>query len=138
MARIVTTTTPGKERDYLSKAIVITIRDFLRQQELSNNSQDMLAFVILSLDEIAEGIDRSVAAWEKRDYWVKADKYRMEWRWTGEISKKLRAAFDAENWSSVTELLVQIMQNFDKVKVSDRHRMGRPWENAFKSYQSKT
>jgi hypothetical protein len=114
---------------------VITIRAFLRQQELSPEAQDMLAFVILALEEIAAGIDKSVAAWEKRDYWVKADKYRMEWHWTGENSRALKQAFDNENWSDVMDILVRIMQKFENIKVSDRHRMGQPWKGAFVLYK---
>lgn len=135
MTQIIKTSTPGKERDHLSKAIVITIRAFLRQQELSTQTQDMLAFVILALEEIAAGIDKSVAAWEKRDYWVKADKYRMEWRWTGENSQALKQAFDNEDWQEVMDILVGIMQKFENIKVSDRHRMGQPWKGAYEQYK---
>jgi hypothetical protein len=135
VTQIIKTSTPGTERDHLSKAIVITIRAFLRQQELSPEAQDMLAFVILALEEIAAGIDKSVAAWEKRDYWVKADKYRMEWHWTGENSRALKQAFDNENWSDVMDILVRIMQKFENIKVSDRHRMGQPWKGAFVLYK---
>ncbi len=134
MTRIIQTTTPGKERTYFSKAIVVTIRELLRQKAPDHNTQDMLAFIILALEEIASGIDQSVAAWEKRDYWVKADKYRMQWRWTGEVAKILKIAFKKENWKEITSLLVEVMGNFKDIKVSDRHRMGKPWLGAHEKY----
>ncbi|MFW5713199.1 MAG: hypothetical protein ACOCYU_00855 [Brevefilum sp.] len=134
MTRIIKTSTPGKERNRLSKAIVITIREFMRHQEPSRETQDMIAFIILALQQIAEGIDKSVAAWEKRGYWVKADKYRMEWRWTGEIAGQLQSAYEQENWADVASHLIEIMKNLDSVKVSDRHRMGKPWIGASKQY----
>ncbi len=136
MTRIIKTSTPGKERKRLSKAIVITIREFMRQQELGKESQDMITFIILALKQIAEGIDKSVAAWEKRGYWVKADKYRMEWRWSDEIARKLQSAYEQEDWGEIADLLIQIMKNLDSVKVSDRHRMGKPWIGAEKHYQA--
>lgn len=138
MTRIIKTSTPGKERNRLSKAIVITIREFLRQQEPGKGSRDMVAFIILALRQIAEGIDQSVAAWEKRGYWVKADKYRMEWRWTGEIANKLSSAFEQKDWGEIADLLITIMKNLDSVKVSDRHRMGKPWLGAEKELKSQT
>ena len=136
MTRIIKTSTPGKERNRLSKAIVITIREFMRQQETGKETRDMVTFVILALKQIAEGIDQSVAAWEKRGYWVKADKYRMEWRWSGEIAAKLEKAYDQDDWGEIPEHLIATMQNLDSVKVSDRHRMGKPWMGAAKEYQA--
>lgn len=136
MTRIIKTSTPGKERDWLSKAIVITIREFMRRQEPDNETKDMIAFIILALQQIASGIDTSVAAWEKRGYWVKADKYRMEWHWTGETSRELRDTFQKKDWESIAMLLVETMQRLGSIKVSDRHRMGKPWLGAFKEYQT--
>lgn len=138
MSRIIKTSTPGKERAHLSKAIVITIREFMRQQEPDNSTQDMIAFIILALQEISSGIDKSVAAWEKRDYWVKADKYRLEWRWTGDMARKLKPAFEERDWSLIAGLLIEIMQHFNDIKVSDRHRMGKPWVGAYKGYFAHT
>ena len=42
------------------------------------------------------GIDSSVAAWEKRGYWVKADRFRMEWAWAGSLAEKMRTAMRKE------------------------------------------
>jgi hypothetical protein len=138
VTRIIATSTPGKEKAQLSKAIVITIREFMRQNEPDKQTKDMVAFIILALREISTGIDKSVAAWEKRGYWVKADKYRLEWQWTGQFSKKLQEAFEKNNWGEIAGFLVEIMRKFESIKVSDRHRMGKPWENALKKYQEMT
>ena len=136
VTRIIKTSTPGKERVNLSKAIVITIREFMRHQEPSHETHDMVAFIILALEEISGGIDKSVAAWEKRGYWVKADKYRMEWHWCGEYAKKLRNAFTDQDWHTIADLLINTMTKFANIKVSDRHRMGKPWRGAQKEYKN--
>ena len=44
--------------------------------------------MVLALEEIAVSIDVSVQAWEKRDYWVKADRFRMEWEWAGALGPR--------------------------------------------------
>lgn len=135
MTRIIKTSTPGKERTRLSKAIVVTIREFMRQQEPNIDTKNMVAFIILALEEITDGIDKSVVAWEKRGYWVKADKYRMEWRWTGQLAGTLRKSFENEAWPEIAQSLMEIMTKFDSIKISDRHRMGKPWEGALEEYQ---
>jgi len=136
VTRIIKTSTPGKERARLSKAIVITIREFMRHNEPNHHTRDMIAFIILALKEIAEGIDKSVAAWEKRGYWVKADKYRMEWQWSGHFAKELQSAFKDEKWNNILDLLLKLMDKFKDIKVSDRHRMGKPWEGAHSEYKN--
>jgi hypothetical protein len=136
VTRIIKTTTPGKERARLSKAIVITIREFMRQKGPDESTKDMVAFIILALEEIAGGIDKSVAAWEKRGYWVKADKYRMDWIWVAPKAKVLRQAFANEDWVAISSSLVDLMGRFSDIKVSDKHRMGKPWVGAFEEYQS--
>ena len=135
MTQIIKTSTPGKERAKLSKAIVITIREFMRQDKPDENTRDMVAFTILALKQIAEGIDLSVAAWEKRGYWVKADKYRMEWQWTGGIAGKIETALKKEDWGNISQHLLVTMGHFSNIKVSDQHRMGKPWRNAYAEYQ---
>lgn len=136
MTRIIKTSTPGKERAQLSKAIVVTIREFMRQSEPDNGTKDMIAFIILALREITSGIDKSVAAWEKRGYWVKADKYRMDWAWVLPVEKDLTKVFETEDWGQIAGQLVTIMGRFSTIKVSDKHRMGKPWIGAYKEYQS--
>jgi hypothetical protein len=136
VTRIIKTSTPGKERIRLSKAIVITIREFMRLQEPDHFTQDMIAFIIMALQQISNGIDKSVAAWEKRGYWVKADKYQMEWQWTEQFAKELETAFQEENWRTIPNILVKIMSKFNNIKVSDRHRMGQPWKGVYKKYLS--
>lgn len=136
MSRIIKTSTPGKERSHLSKAIVVTIREFMRQSEPNDDTRDMAAFIILALRQIAEGIEKSVAAWEKRDYWVKADKYRMDWMWVAPKAKELDQAFKAEDWGQIAGHLVAIMGRFKDIKVSDKHRMGKPWVGAYQEYRS--
>lgn len=137
MTRIIKTSTPGKVRATLSKAIVITIREFMRSQDPNHDTEDMVAFIILALREITAGIDASVAAWEKRDYWVKADQYRMAWRWTKPLSDELADRFEKRDWSQIADTLMTVMTHFSDMKVSDRHRMGKPWVGALQEYQQR-
>jgi hypothetical protein len=131
MSRVINPDSTGKERTRLTKAIVLSIRGLAKQTKVSEESRDMAAFIALALKKIAAGIDTSVAAWEKRNYWVKADRFRMEWAWAAVLAEKLEAAVLSDNWAEVAMVSSQIAQKLSKVKVSDRHRMGTPWSGAY-------
>ena len=90
MSRLINPDSAGKDRTRLSKAIVLSIRELAKQQDITSEAKDLAAFIALALQTIAEGIDASVVAWEKRDYWVKADRFRMEWMWTGQFAEKMK------------------------------------------------
>ena len=132
MSRVINPDSAGKERTRLTKAIIITIRELAKQPEPGNVARDMAAFISLALLTIADGIDVSVAAWEKRDYWVKADRFRMEWAWAGQMGEKMKKAILENDWANVAMLSAQIAQKLNKVKVSEKHRMGKPWEGSWK------
>jgi hypothetical protein len=137
MSRVINPDSAGKERTRLTKAIVIAIRELARQSEPNAEARDLAAFIALALQTIAEGIDVSVAAWEKRDYWVKADRFRMEWAWAGQVGEKIRSAVLNDDWGNVAMLSAQIAQKLQKVNVSENHRMGTPWVGAWKQLKTR-
>ena len=132
MSRVINPDSVGKERTRLVKSIVLCIRGMAKMSEVTPEAKDMAAFIALALQSISEGIDASVAAWEKRDYWVKADKFRMEWMWAGQYAEKMKKAVLADDWGTVAAVSIQIAQKFSKVAVSDNHRLGKPWVGAYK------
>lgn len=131
MGRVINTQSAGKERTRLSKATVIAIREMTRQGEIDNQTRDLAAFIALALEAISGTIDPSVAAWEKRGYWVKADRFRMEWSWAEKLGSQMRQAIMEEDWHTVAMTAAHIAEKLRNVKVSERHRMGTPWEGAW-------
>ena len=132
MSRLINPDSAGKDRPRLSKAIVLSIRELAKQQDITSETKDLAAFIALALQSISEGIDASVVAWEKRDYWVKADRFRMEWMWTGQYAEKMKTAVLKDDWATIAMLMPQIAQKFSKVAVSDKHRLGKPWVDAYR------
>lgn len=131
MSRVINPDSVGKERTRLTKSIVLCIRELARQAKVTPEAKDQASFIALALQSISDGVDVSVAAWEKRDYWVKADKFRMEWMWAGSMAEKMKTAVLADDWAVIASLMPQIAQRFNKVEVSNNHRLGKPWENAY-------
>lgn len=132
MSRLINTETAGKNRTRLSKEVVLSIRELMKQTSPDDTSKDLAAHIVLALQEIADGVETSVVAWEKRDYWVKADRFRMEWGWAQRQSDALRQSLKSEDWGNIALLAIQIGQKFSAVKISDNHRLGKPWVGAYK------
>ena len=131
MSRVINSESAGKDRTRLTKVVVIAIRELLRQKEPGDLSHDLIACILMSLDGIYETVDASVEAWEKRGYWLKADRFRMDWQWTKLLADQMRPLVLAENYGELIPLMVQVLQALDNVKVSDNHRLGTPWTGAW-------
>ncbi len=131
MSRVINPDSVGKERTRLTKSIVLCIRELAKQANVTPEAKDLAAFIALALQAISDGIDTSVAAWEKRDYWVKADKFRMEWMWAGQLAVKMKTAVLTDDWATIATLMPQIASRFNKIEVSDNHRLGKPWGGAY-------
>ncbi len=136
MSRIINPNSAGKERTKMTRALALAVRELAKTDPSRNKGQlnearDLAAFIALTLEVVAETIEPSVAAWEKRNYWVKADKFRMEWAWAGKLAKEMREATLAEDWMSVAPIAMQVAMKLQKIKISDKHRMGRPWQGSW-------
>ncbi len=137
MSPVINPESAGKERTQLTKAIVLAVRELAKQKNITNETKDLAAFIALALKNISEGIDVSVAAWEKRGYWVKADRFRMDWVWSGQYADKMKTAILAEDWGTVAMLSAQTAQKLNKIVVSEHHRLGKPWVGAYDKLASK-
>lgn len=120
-------------RTRLSKSIVLALRTLMGQGEPTELSLDLVAFIVLALEKIAESVNQSAQAWEKRDYWLKADQFRMEWAWAERICEVLCPAVLARDWTKIIPELTKLAQPLGKIKVSASHRLGEPWIGAWQT-----
>lgn len=125
-------------RNRLCKSIVLAMRKLMKQSEPDALSRDLVAFIVLALGQIMESVDQSVIAWEKRDYWLKADQFRRDWAWAERSQKALSAAVLAQDWSRIVPEIAGLAQPLSKVQVSDQHRLGEPWLGAWKAFTEKS
>jgi len=132
MGRLINPETAGKERSRMTKAVVIAIRELMRQSQPDDSTRDLAAFISIALDAIAGTIDSSVEAWEKRGYWVKADKFRMDWVWSSRLAGNMRLAVLTEDWLKVAQTAVQVAERLNGIHVPQNHRMGTPWVGAYR------
>lgn len=131
MGRVIATDSVRTERTRLKKGLVLAIRELMCQREVNDSARDLIAYILLSLDRITETIDISVEAWEKRDYWLKADQFRREWRWSSIIADRIRDKVYAQDIQNLIPDLVSLGQALSDTTVSENHRLGTPWVGAW-------
>jgi hypothetical protein len=135
LSRVINPDSAGKERNHLTRAIVLAIRELMKQTQPDQHSKDLAAFIALALAEIADSIDVSVGAWEKRGYWVKAERFRMEWEWAGRTGREMRRALLADDWAAVATTSITVAQKLMKIKIPEHHHLGTPWVGAWDQFQ---
>jgi hypothetical protein len=131
LSRIIKLESAGKDRTRLIKNVTLAVRELAQQNGYGGELRDIAAFIALALAAIFETIDVSVAAWEKRGYWVKADKFRMEWAWSESYAEKMRRAVLDEDWENITLIAAQTAQKLKNIDVTAGHRMGNLWTGAW-------
>lgn len=136
MGRVINPEGSGKDRKRLTRGVVLAIRELMVQTEPNDHARDLAAFISLALEAIDETVEASVTPWEKRGYWLKADRFRMEWAWTSTLSKEMRQAVCEDDWAHVAAAAVRIAEKLQGVKVPKRHRLGTPWVGAWEKMQA--
>jgi len=127
----------GKERKQLVRSVVLAIRGLMQQDTLGMQARDQAAYISLALAEISRTIDTSVTAWEKRGYWIKADRFRLEWSWSDRFSREMRQAVLNEDWDGVATIAARIAEKLQSVKLPQRNRLGTPWVGAWDKLRQK-
>ena len=131
MGRVINLQGAGKDRKRLTREVVLALQELIRQIEPNAQTRDLAAFISINLEAISQTIDLSVAAWEKRGYWVKADRFRLEWAWSERLASVLKEDVLAENWSGVALIAAQVGEKLSQVRLPAHHRLGKPWVGAW-------
>ena len=113
------------------RGVVLALRELAQQQQADLTIKDLAAFIALALESIYTTIDSLVASWEKRGYWVKADRFRLDWDWTRRLGSAMRQAVLEEDWDRVAQTAAEVAVHIKAVKVPQRHRLGTPWVGAY-------
>ena len=123
---------PNQKRNSLRRAIAEILRRMSTKTSFDAESQDMTAFIVFSLREIAALVDKSASAWEKRDYYLKADAFRREWAWVEPSANRLQAALRDERWGDLPIELAQLAPQFSDVRVNQLTRPATLWQGCYK------
>lgn len=130
MGRLVNPDGVGKQRDRLMRAVTLALRELAGRNAIDTLTRDLVAFLALALNEVHATIDVTCLAWEKRDYWLKADQFRREWGWAGRMAEKLERVVLGDEWHSLPGLMADLAKHLDKVNLPKRNTLGTPWVGA--------
>lgn len=131
MSRLIKTDGAGKQRTQLMKALTLALRNLATRAQFDTEARDLAAFLVLALRGIHATIDVTCAAWEKRDYWLKADQFRREWDWARRTADKLTPIVQREEWHNLPLVMVELSKYVAKVELPKRNTLGTPWVGAY-------
>jgi hypothetical protein len=137
MGRVISTENIATDRTRLMKAMTIALRQLAGRPGFDSEARDLAAFLVLALDGVAAGVERSVQPWEKRGYWLKADRFRMDWGWVEPAALKLRTALMNDDIGGVAGTIATLADKLKDVEVPAKHRLGTPWIGAWDKLNQK-
>ena len=131
MGRIVHTQSPARIRNYHRRTIAELLRHLSQKPQVDEEAKDMAALLVYSLREIGQVNERSAQAWERRDYWLKADRFRREWAWVGQMAEDLEDVLRHQAWDLLPRLLMDLLPRFADIKVTRLTRSPDLWRGAY-------
>jgi hypothetical protein len=131
MSRIIATERPGKLRHQFRRTIAEAMRRLSQKQQLDNEAKDLAALIVFCLHGITDTVEQTIAAWEKRNYWMKAEHFRQEWRWLERATDDLSSTIYQGKWEEIPATLAELMPHFADIKVKKLTRSSSLWEGAY-------
>lgn len=131
MSRIVNTDSPGKRRSQCRRTIAELLRSLMLKRQLDDEAKDMAAALVFALRGIAESVETTTAAWEKRDYFLKADRFRSEWDWVLPAADRLKALVVQGRWRNLPQELAALAPRFADVRIAKMTRGSSTWKASY-------
>jgi hypothetical protein len=127
MGRVINTDSTGKNRNQALRSVAELLRRLSQKPEFDDEAKDMVATLVYCFREIEEGIDSSASAWEKRDYWMKADELRTRWDWVSRMKDQLQTIAFNENWDQLPPIFIKLLPYVSDIKITKMTRKEDLW-----------
>ncbi|MBE2194884.1 MAG: hypothetical protein IAE83_11980 [Anaerolinea sp.] len=138
MSRVINTDSTGKARNQHMRTAAELLRRLSQKPALDDDSKDMAALLVYCFKEIEDGIEESMVAWEKRNYWNKVEQFRQEWIWVGLAAAKLEALIRSGDWDQLPAQLVSLFPRFAHITISKFTRGEDAWQGAYQRLMAQT
>lgn len=138
MSRVINTASPGKQRDQFRRTIAEMLRHLMFKRSFDEETRDMAAALVLALRGIAETVETTAAAWENRDYYIKADRFRLEWEWVAPTAERLYAIVVAGRWEQLPAELAQLAPRFADIRIAKMTRQPSVWAASYELLMQKS
>ena len=128
--------TPAAQRNRLRRTIAEILRHLSAKKSIDAEAKDMVAFIVAALRSIDESIEKSCAAWEKRDYFLKADQFRREWTWLLPTADRHEDLLVTEEWSLLPTEMAGLAARFSDVKINQLTKPASLWQDAYQKLRA--
>lgn len=132
MSRVINTNEPAKERNRWRRTAAEALRLLLSKPELDAEARDLAALIVISLRGIAETIEQTTEAWEKRGYYLKADRFRLDWEWAGQAAERMAATIKAGQWRELAPQLAELLPYFSDIRIAKMTRDDSSWKGCYR------
>jgi hypothetical protein len=136
LTRIIATESVGQQRHGLRRTIAEALRRLATKQTFDQESLDLAALIVFSLRRLEQGVDQTATAWEKRNYYLKADRFRLEWEWLDDTAYALETALLLGNHDRVPEILAGLFPRFNDITIARYTRSSKLWEGCYQRLRS--
>ena len=124
--------TPSSQRNRLRRTIAEILRRLITTKNtIDAETKDMISFIVVALRLIGDSIEQTCLAWEKRDYYVKADQFRREWTWLAPTADRLEDLIVTKEWSLLPTEIAGLAARFSDVKVNQMTKPASLWQGAY-------
>ncbi|MEW6567003.1 MAG: hypothetical protein AB1449_02320 [Chloroflexota bacterium] len=137
MSRLIRPQPAFREREQLLQAVAGALRAGACRSLPEDESRDVLAFTALALEALQGSVEATAAAWEKREYWLKADRFRAQWAWLGDCHHDLAGCLARRDWSGAAEVAARLVTHLAGVRGTRRPSRAQPWLGAWETWQAR-
>ena len=134
MSRVISTESPGKLRNQHRRTIAEAMRRLSQKKQLDDEAKDLAAIIVFSLHGITDTVEQTITAWEKRNYYMKAERFRTEWRWLESATDDLSAVIFEGSWDQLPGALARMAPHFADIRVKQLTRKPVLWKGAYSKF----
>jgi hypothetical protein len=113
------------------RTVAEILRRLAAKGQVDEETKDMAAAMVFIFRDIDAGVDVSAMAWEKRDYWLKADRFRIEWEWAKQAATDMEDVIRNEAWDLLPRLMMDLFPHFADIKIKKLTRKPDLWHGAY-------
>ena len=107
------------------------LRRLAEKGTVDDEARDMAAAMVFIFRDIDGGINATTDAWEKRDYWVKADRFRLEWEWAAQAAADVEDVIRHDAWDLLPRLAMDLFPHFASIQIKRLTRDPKLWRGAY-------
>jgi hypothetical protein len=103
----------------------------MSKAEFDAEAKDMAATIVFCLRDIAKTTEATTTAWEKRNYFLKADRFRLKWEWVTPQAEALCDLITKEQWGRLPQELAELVPHFSDIRVARMTRDVSTWKGNY-------